>query len=100
MVDCKYSLDIMKEEIKSNFICPEIKYAFQTSIKALEKQIPKEVDTDTINKGIGVSGEYDIDYNMLCSNCKQVVGNYEADELYYDYCPGCGQKLKYTKPQE
>lgn len=67
-------------------------------IEALEKQIPKEVETKTVNRGIDVSGEYDIEANMLCPNCKKTVGNYEADELYYNYCPNCGQRLK--APQE
>lgn len=71
-----------------------------TIIEALKRQIPKEVDTDEINRGIGISGEYDIDFNMLCPNCKEVVGDYEANELYYKHCPNCGQKLKYTEQQE
>lgn len=74
--------------------------AFAIVIKALVKQEPKEIDTETINRGIDISGEYDIDYNMLCPNCKAVVGDYEANELYYVYCPTCGQKLKYTYKEE
>lgn len=67
------------------------------AIEALEKQTSKEVDTDTINKGMNVTGEYDIESNMLCPNCKVIVGNYESEELYFDYCPNCGQKLKFIK---
>ena len=100
MSDYKYSLDIMNYEIKSKFICPEIKYAFKTSIEALEKQIPKEVNTECVNRGIDVSGEYDIDFNMLCPSCNAVVGNSETGELWYEYCPDCGQKFKYTPERE
>lgn len=74
--------------------------SYSVVMQALEKQIPIEVDTETINRGIGVSGEYDIDSNMLCPNCHSVVGDYDANELYYGYCPSCGQKLKYTETQE
>lgn len=41
-MDYKYALDIMEQELKSQYICPEVKYAFKASIKALEKQIAKE----------------------------------------------------------
>lgn len=64
--------------------------------EALEKQVSKKVKTERINKGINVIGEYDIESNMLCPNCKAVVGDYECDELFFNYCPDCGQKLKYT----
>lgn len=73
--------------------------AAKLAIQALEKQIPKEIETKTINKGIDVSGEYDIESNMLCPNCKAVVGDYEADELHYNYCPNCGQRLKALQEQ-
>lgn len=42
MKDCRYSLEIMKQEVTSKLICPEIKYAFESSIEVLEKQIPKK----------------------------------------------------------
>lgn len=93
-------MDIIENAIKHLKVRNYTENQINMAIEALEKQLPREIDTDTINRGIGVSGEYDIDSNMLCPNCKQVVGDYEADELYYDYCPNCGQKLKYTKPQE
>jgi hypothetical protein len=72
--------------------------ANNVAIQALEKQVLKKVETETINKGIDVSGEYDIESRMLCPNCKKSVGDYEADELYFNYCPTCGQRLK--APQE
>lgn len=80
--------------MNNKFISAEIKYAFETNIEELEKQLPKEVETETINRGIGVSGEYDIDYNMLCPSCNAVVGDSETEELWYEYCPDCGQKIK------
>ncbi|MBD8943366.1 MAG: hypothetical protein EGR79_00490 [Ruminococcaceae bacterium] len=60
---------------------------------ALEKQIPKKPITETINRGISASGEYDIDINYLCSNCLAVVGDYEANEAFYKFCPECGHAL-------
>ena len=39
MKDAKYALEIMQEEIKNQYISPEIKYAFEASIDALKKQI-------------------------------------------------------------
>lgn len=41
MYDYKYSIEIMKQELKNKLICPEVKYAFKASIEALEKQISK-----------------------------------------------------------
>lgn len=61
--------------------------------KALEKQIPKKPVTETVNRGISVSGEYDIDFNYLCPNCNTVVGDYETDDVFYKFCPDCGQAL-------
>ena len=61
--------------------------------KALEKQIPKKPDTETINRGIDVSGEYDIDSNYICPFCKSVVGDYESEDIWYKHCPECGQAL-------
>ena len=40
--------------------------------------------------------EYEIEYNMHCPNCNGVVGDYEYNELFFKYCPECGQRLKYT----
>lgn len=65
-----------------------------------ERDIPKEVICKSINNGISITGEYDVEYNMYCPNCEDVVGDYEAGELYYKYCPECGQRLKYTATEE
>lgn len=50
--------------------------------EALEKREKKELKTQTVNRGIDVSGEYDIDYDYLCPCCEAVVGNYETE--YYN----------------
>lgn len=41
MKDYKYALEIIRQEIERPYICPEVKYAFEASIEALMKQIPK-----------------------------------------------------------
>lgn len=66
----------------------------------MERDIPKEVLLDCVNRGMDISGEYDIESNMLCPNCKEVVGDYESEELWFKYCPECGQRLQYTKVEE
>ena len=41
MRDYAYALEIMKQELENKYISPEIKYAFEASIEALEKQMSK-----------------------------------------------------------
>lgn len=65
--------------------------------RVLEKQIPKKPFTETVNRGISASGEYDIDFNYLCPNCKTVVGDYETDDAFYKFCPECGQALGWNE---
>lgn len=60
---------------------------------ALEKQIPKKPITEMVNRGISVSGEYDIDFDYLCPNCNTVVGDYEIDDVFCKFCPNCGQAI-------
>ena len=64
--------------------------------KALEKQISKKPNMETINRGVSVSGEYDIDFNYLCLNCNAVIGDFEAEEIYYKFCPDCGQAIDWS----
>jgi PHP family Zn ribbon phosphoesterase len=71
--DAKYSIEIMQQELNNQFISPEIKHAFQTSIEALETQTPKKVK-----------------YAGASSRCPECM---ETALRYYDYCPDCGQKL-------
>lgn len=66
----------------------------------MERDIAKEVLLNCVNKGMDITGEYDIESNMHCPNCNQVVGDYEWGELWFKYCPECGQRLQYTKTQE
>lgn len=66
----------------------------------MKRDIGKEVICKCINRGMNVSGEYDIESNMHCPNCNEAVGDYEYNELWYKYCPECGQKLKYTEKEE
>lgn len=67
-------------------------------LNALEKQIPKKATEETINRGIDISGEYDIDFNLCCPACGGVVGTFEAgeDEYFSKYCPDCGQALDWS----
>ncbi len=67
---------------------------------ALEKQIPKKPITETVNRGISASGEYDIDFNYLCPNCNTVVGDYETNDVFYKFCPECGQALDWSSEVE
>ena len=70
--------------------------ALKIAVKALKKQIPKKPDTENINRGIHVSGEYDIDSNYICPSCKSVVGDYESEDIWYKHCPECGQALDWS----
>lgn len=74
-------------------ISDKIQQAETLAISALEKQIPRVTKTQTINRGMDQTGEYQIDSYYICPCCKAVVGDYECDEIY-DYCPKCGQALK------
>lgn len=93
------------QEVKNNFVqnLAENAYINMCSveemnivIKALEKQIPKKPITETVNRGISVSGEYDIDFNYLCPHCNTVVGDYETDDAFYKFRPECGQALDWN----
>lgn len=68
--------------------------------KELEKLLPKKPITETVNRGISVSGEYDIDFNYICPNCNTVVGDYETDDVFYKFCPDCGQALDWSENSE
>ena len=74
----------------------QMKNAKFLAVGALEKQIFKKPDTENINRGIDVSGEYDIDSNYICPSCKSVVGDYESEDIWYKHCPECGQALDWS----
>lgn len=63
--------------------------------EALEKQIPKKATEEETNRGIDISGEYDIDFDLCCPVCGAVVGTYEAgvNEYFENYCSNCGQAI-------
>lgn len=63
----------------------------------MNKEVEMDVLFQTIDRGINITGEYDIECNMICGVCNEVVGDYESETLWCNYCPNCGQKLKYTK---
>lgn len=71
----------------------EMTYAIDSSIDAVRKTIPRVAKTQTINRGMDQTGEYQIDSYYICPCCKGVVGDYECQEIY-DCCPKCGQALK------
>lgn len=71
--------------------------ALNTIKTAVKKQIPQKPITETVNHGISVSGEYDIDFNYLCPNCNTVVGDYEIGDAYYKFCPDCGKALDWSE---
>lgn len=68
----------------------EIAFDFDRAIEALEKQIAKE----PYYSGDGYwNGELVYD-TWTCPNCSK---SYEVDYDDYDFCPNCGQKIKWNK---
>lgn len=78
--------------IDNNYKKIEIEKANKYEVKS----VPQEVEIESINRGMNFMGEYDIEICMLCPSCKEIVGDLEEEELYYQYCPNCGQKLKWS----
>jgi rubrerythrin len=62
------------------------KDAYDMSIKALEKQIPKKPNIE----GDGYADGHLVYDTWICPNCEK---DYEIDYEDYDYCPNCGQKI-------
>lgn len=91
MRDCKYSIEIIEDQLTNKFICPEVKYAFKASIEALEKQIPKNVTLEISDGGLSIGcvsfGEGVKVYRCACG---ELVGYHDA------YCRRCGQKLEWN----
>lgn len=71
-----------------------------TKIQALKKQLPKNCISKVTNKGIDISGEYDIESLFLCPECCAVVGDCDLNELYGQYCHSCGQKLSIPESED
>ena len=102
-LDCMNKCDIFNKEDKhSDNDCDNCEYcysqgnfgqqkeAFEVSIKALEKRIPKkptpidyEKYMDTVKNALFLKGAY------WCPNCKHVV-------KCGTYCSDCGQKLDWS----
>lgn len=80
----------------------EIDPARNIAIEAIRKRMPKKVKYETINRGIDISGEYDIDSNLLCPDCGSIVGTFESgeNELFEKYCGDCGQALDASEDEE
>ena len=99
-MEIKEAIGRIKEHTEIHFVKePRAIYiteALYMGIDALEKQIPKKPDTKITNRGIGVSGEYDIDSDYICPICKCVVGECEIEEHWFEYCPNCGQALDWS----
>lgn len=72
------------------------------AIESLEKQIPKKATEKTTNRGIDITGEYDIDFDLCCPICGAVVGTFEGSENEYfvKHCDNCGQKLLWESDTE
>lgn len=79
------AIKILKTEMLGD--SEQMKYAKQMAIRTLEKQTPQKPITETVNRGISASGEYDIDFNYLCPNCKTVVGDYETNDFFINFAP-------------
>lgn len=59
--------------------------AYDTAIKALEKQIPKDVLEEAVA------------WFDLCPECHKAISRrYEDGIRYIDYCPFCGQALDWS----
>lgn len=91
------TLKVAKAEVEWNY---PLDYAIviDETIEHLEKQIPKKAKEETINRGMDISGEYDIECNLCCPICGAVVGTFETgeNEFSYKYCPECGQALDWS----
>lgn len=46
-----------------------------------------------INHGMDITGEYDIDYNLICPSCGATVGDAQYGELNGPFCHCCGQRV-------
>lgn len=62
-------------------------------IKAFSNAIARKPSEKIINRGIDISGEYDIESLYLCPACGTCVGDIEG-EWVNNYCHECGQKIK------
>lgn len=63
-------------------------------IKLLQKLVDKETPKDVeYTKHDGFADGYPVYYTAICPNCDR---EFEVEfEEHYDYCPNCGQKIKW-----
>ena len=92
------AIEILQEEHDYAQLLSYVNEALQMACNALEKQIPKKATEKTTNRGIDISGEYDIDFDLCCPVCGGVVGTFETGENEYfsKYCDNCGQALDWS----
>ena len=89
-MDAKYALEIMKRELNNKYISSEIKQAFEVSIEALKKQIPKAITgAKSRVKALDVETKKVLTYECSpCPNCEAWISK------VYKYCPHCGQRVE------
>ena len=108
-IECSITNKIMIEQVEKidNEICERIKdiailngidevYVIDRNaiLSALEKQIPKKPNIETIKSDVDIaSGEYETETNYTCPDCGEVVGSYDKDVFYGRFCCDCGQAL-------
>lgn len=96
------ALEIMQELAKRNMTiedlenymqfedeCVKKNFTFKSLLEAREKQIP----TRPTYEGDGCDKEGNIIFDeWLCPNCNE---RYEVDYDEYDFCPNCGQAIRW-----
>ena len=88
-IEAKNFLKAISCTMKEGVCIEQRKEALFMGMQALEKQIPKKPDLE----GDGYDNDGNLVYDTwICPNCEK---HYEVDYDNYDYCPNCGQKLKW-----
>lgn len=59
----------------------------------VQRDTAQRCNAHAINHGMNVTGEYDIEYDLICPSCGEVVGDAEYNELNGPFCHKCGQRL-------
>lgn len=87
------AIDVINNECEKSFLLLNCSNKFAESltksIGALEKQIPKEPRYD--GDGYAPDGSFVWD-EWLCPRCNS---RFEIDYDEYNYCPNCGQAIKW-----
>ena len=85
--DTKYIYENMNPDIQLSRLKCE---AFVSAIQALEKQIAKPIVYRTEPIGGGIHGLF-----YECPNCKVDVRHVVKSDYLCNYCPECGQKVRW-----